>query len=71
VLQYLRPKGLSGVGVNYSLYFSDNLTDWNHLEATEQITDLGGAQEKVTVPDPVPVPTRESRYLLLAVDPVR
>jgi hypothetical protein len=67
VLEYVRPKGLSGVGVNYLLRVSDSLSSWTPLTASEEVTDLGNGTEKVVIRDTVPAGGQSSRFIILSV----
>lgn len=65
VLEFIRPKGLTGV--SYQLLVSDDLRTWTVLSATPEITDLGGGQEKVVVRDTASLASNRGRFVLLAV----
>jgi hypothetical protein len=70
-LEFIRPKGLSGV--SYLLQVSDALPSdalpkWSDLAVTpEMINDIGGGLEKVVVPDNTPVGAKGTRFVLLSV----
>lgn len=64
-LEFVRPKGLSGV--TYSLEVSANLTTWSPLAATPEITDLGNGQERVVFIDTEPLSASTPRLIRLKI----
>ena len=65
VLEFTRRKGLAGV--TYQLLVSDDLKTWSAFNATPEITDVGGGQEKVVVRDTTALGANRNRFVLLTI----
>jgi hypothetical protein len=69
VVQYVRPKGLSANKVDYAFKTTDVLGNWTPLQATEEVTDLGDGNERVSIRQTISPNATGNRFIVLTVAP--